>query len=463
MGASLLNPSPDSHTPRGDRYAMESGAVSPQSSQDAEDAEDAKLGSVTLVEVPGRANDIEEAVAAVGGPKAVTDAIVNKGKLRLRLCRRYQFQAPLPMKRHRTSDLLVKARKKEDGTWDYEAIAWVPTSFRTEVLADFLFVPGSELKHGEHSIIGSIEQEISGEGVSGAPYMPPAYFTRVDTPQAYDFEENSFLKRQRNPEVKAIAGTSEAKLYRDWVGVHIMKFNNKEPPTKPPEGAKDSLREDEKQIVAGLEKLFAERPLWLRGPAEERLKEMGLSANVSTMQKSFICVSYLWSDGPWRQVYIRLGFDPRTDPGTRFMQVIDFRDRLLKERRAYFERVQGTMDQQPVQALDCHFRTPPVNRSQLYQYLDIEDEVVQQILQSSEVLKECSFKTGWLPQQTLDAIRERMAVKAELLRRSRQHALQDATTPAVANEAASSQKKKRDAQAPEALKDEASGTRWWTC
>eukprot|EP00913_Durusdinium_trenchii_P010234 g9595.t1 len=174
----------------------------------------------------------------------------------------------------------------------------------------------------------------------------------------------------------------------------------------------DSLREDEKQIVAGLEKLFAERPLWLRGPAEERLKEMGLSANVSTMQKSFICVSYLWSDGPWRQVYIRLGFDPRTDPGTRFMQVIDFRDRLLKERRAYFERVQGTMDQQPVQALDCHFRTPPVNRSQLYQYLDIEDEATGGILQSSEVLKECSFKTGWLPQQTLDAIRERMAVKA---------------------------------------------------
>ena len=26
-------------------------------------------------------------------------------------------QAPLPMRRYRTSDLLVKARKNEDGTW----------------------------------------------------------------------------------------------------------------------------------------------------------------------------------------------------------------------------------------------------------------------------------------------------------------------------------------------------------
>ena len=72
-----------------------------------------------------------------------------------------------------------------------------------QVLADFVFVPGEQLKYGESPVIGSIEQEnwmrvwmfcvcrlillcasdvrlqeISGEGVSGPPYMPPAYFTR---------------------------------------------------------------------------------------------------------------------------------------------------------------------------------------------------------------------------------------------------------------------------------------------
>ncbi|CAJ1455016.1 unnamed protein product [Effrenium voratum] len=175
---------------------------------------------------------------------------------------------------------------------------------------------------------------------------------------------------------------------------------------------------------------FEQRPLWLRGPMEEQLQLQRLSPNVSTLQKSFMCVSYLWSDGPWRQAYIRLGYDPRKSPETRTLQVIDFRDRFLRQQRAYFERLQGTLDQTPVQALDCHFRTPPVNRSQLYQYLDIEDEAVQQLLKSSEVLEECSYKTGWLPQQTLENIRERMAVKAELLRRSRQQpALQDAAPP----------------------------------
>eukprot|EP00434_Breviolum_minutum_P039084 symbB.v1.2.034690.t2/scaffold4523.1/size38513/6 len=263
------------------------------------------------------------------------------------------------------------------------------------------------------SLWAHFEQEISGEGVRGTPYMPPAYFTRVDTPQPYDFEENSFLKRQRKKEVKAITGTGESKITQ----VHVMKFQHEAVPTEPPEGAQESIREDEEPLAAALKKLFEERPLWLRGPAEERLKEQGLVANVSMMQKCFMCVAYLWSDGPFRQVYVRLGYDPRKNPESRFLQVIDFRDRLLKERRAYFEKVQGTFDQKPVEAFDPHFRTPPVNRSQLYQYIDIEDEGVQQLLQSSEVLEECCLKTGWLPQQTLDAIRERMFVKAELLRR----------------------------------------------
>eukprot|EP00435_Cladocopium_sp_Y103_P016072 s3349_g4.t1 len=88
---------------------------------DAADAREVKLPRVSAVEVPGRVKDVEEAVAAVGGRKAVADAIADRARLRLRLCRSYQFQAPMPMKRYRTSDLLVKARKKPDGTWDCPA------------------------------------------------------------------------------------------------------------------------------------------------------------------------------------------------------------------------------------------------------------------------------------------------------------------------------------------------------
>ena len=143
------------------------------------------------------------------------------------------------------------------------------------MLADYLFVPGEKLKHGENPIMGSIEkecglkracslEEISGEGIGGSPYMPPAYFTRVDTPQPYDFEDNSFIKRQKDKEVKEIAGTSEAKLARGWIGVRLVKYAHEGPvPSEPPAGAKvfctlnpshfkEQLRDDERQIVGSL-------------------------------------------------------------------------------------------------------------------------------------------------------------------------------------------------------------------
>ena len=111
-------------------------------------------------------------------------------------------------------------------------------SHDAQVLADFLFVPGEKLLHGEKPIIG-IEKEISGEGIGGSPYMPPAYFTRVDTPQAYDFEDNSFMKQQKDKEVNVMAGTSEAKLARGWIGVRVVKYAHQGPvPSEPPAGAK---------------------------------------------------------------------------------------------------------------------------------------------------------------------------------------------------------------------------------
>eukprot|EP00930_Biecheleria_cincta_P028518 TRINITY_DN19909_c0_g1_i1.p1 TRINITY_DN19909_c0_g1~~TRINITY_DN19909_c0_g1_i1.p1 ORF type:complete len:487 (+),score=86.78 TRINITY_DN19909_c0_g1_i1:206-1666(+) len=380
------------------------------------------LPGICAVEVPGRVVDIEEAVASIGGPVAVQQAMKQRdGKLRLRLCRQYKFQAPLPMQRHRTSNLLVRATRLSSGAWHCQPVGIVHTAFKAEVLADFLFVPGAELNYGASPVMGSIEEELSDVRPPAAPFMPPAFFTRVDTPQAYNFEDNAFIRRQSPKEVKAITGTQEAKLKRAWIQVSQVKFADQGPvPSTPPDGAEEQLREDEKPVVEALRLLFSERSIWLRGPLEERLHEQRLTPNVTTMQKSLLCVSYLCSDGPWRQAYARLGFDPRLQPEeARWLQVIDFRDRFLKQRRAYFERIQGTLDALPVPALDCHFRTPPVNRSQLYQLVDIEDEVIQQVLSSCGCIETVSEKFGWMPQTSLEAVRERMSVKAELMHRSR--------------------------------------------
>jgi len=385
-----------------------------------------RLGSslprICAVGVPGRVVDTEEAVASIGGAEAVQQAMLQRdGRLHLHLCRQYKFQAPLPMQRERTSDLLVRATRLSSGAWQCQPVGIVQTSFNAEVLADFLFVPGAELDYGASAVRGSIEEELSELRRTGAsPFIPPAFFTRVDTPQAYNFEDNAFIRRQNPKELKAITGAGEARLKRAWIQVMQVKFVDQGPvPSAPPDGADEQLREDEKPVVEALRLLFSERSIWLRGPLEERLHEQRLTPNVSTMQKSLLCVAYLCSDGPWRQAYARLGFDPRLHPEeARWLQVIDFRDRFLKQRRAYFERIQGTVGETPVQTLDYHFRTPPVNRSQLYQLVDIEDEFIQEDLSSCSRTEKVSQQFGWMPKASIAAIRERMAVKSELMHRS---------------------------------------------
>jgi len=383
-----------------------------------------QLPPLCSVEIPGRVADVDEAVASIGGRAAVGREMWRPdGRLQLRLCRKYDFQAPIPMHRRRTSDLLVRARRRSDGSWECSIIGVVNAVFAAEALADYIFAPGPEFAYGERTVASSIEAELSTERRTGHPYLPPAFFTRVDTPQPYEFEENRLVRKQTVEDFKGMAGTAEAQVIRSWVQVHVVRFHDAPPvPNCPPEGAEEQVRDDEVRLVSGMRELFAERPLWIRAPVEERLQERGFNTSVTSMQKAFQCVSYLWSDGPWRGCYARLGYDPRTErTEAGRMQVIDFRDRFFRQQRVYFAARQGraaNSSHMSTDAADCHFRRPPANRSQLYQFVDVEDEVVQNIIHTAEFLPQASERSGWLPQPALDAIRERMAVKAELMRRA---------------------------------------------
>jgi len=65
---------------------------------------------------------------------------------------------------------------------------------------------------------------------------------------------------------------------------------------------------------------------------------------------------------------------------------------------------------------DCYFRKPPCKRSQPYQFIDINDDWVQEILCSSPLLDDCSKREGWLPEDVLDGVRQRLEVKSQLMR-----------------------------------------------
>merc|ERR1719506_2410918 len=53
----------------------------------------------------------------------------------MKLCTSYEFQAPVPMRRRRISDLLVRATRGTDGGWGYKVVGVVNSSFSPEALA----------------------------------------------------------------------------------------------------------------------------------------------------------------------------------------------------------------------------------------------------------------------------------------------------------------------------------------
>lgn len=381
---------------------------------------------VAGIEMPGRVTMPAEAVASLGGSQALRDAMRKSGgDLQLRLTKDYTYQAPLPMQRRRASDLLVRAKRRRDGSrgWDCSVVGLVDVTFRTRTLPDFLCVPGAGLGHGGAVVDGSCEREFD-DSYQSEDYMPPAFFTRLQTPFPYDFEENAWVTRYRVQSVSEAIGTGEEVLHRAWINMSSLRFCDPpgEVPATAPQGSREQLHDSERPFAEAVRELFEKRSVWLRGPLEAQLAARGFARQtVTLMQKAFRCVAFLFVDGPWRNAYVRLGVDPRTSPqDTKALQVIDFRDRWFRSQTRYYGSVaqsRKTAEGENATPSDSFFRVPPSSRSQLYQLVDIEDDFIQDALRSSETLEECSEQTGWLPRATIDEIRSLMQAKADVMRR----------------------------------------------
>lgn len=65
-------------------------------------------------------------------------------------------------------------------------------------------------------------------------------------------------------------------------------------------------------IIAKLELMFAERPMWTRRGIVNTLNET--TNNFYNIKFALPYVSYKWKSGPWRDCYARFKLDPRSDP-----------------------------------------------------------------------------------------------------------------------------------------------------
>lgn len=91
-------------------------------------------------------------------------------------------------------------------------------------------------------------------------------------------------------------------------------------------------------------------------------------------------IAYSFESGPWRNAYVRLGYNPKLNPDSVIYQVIDFRtrDESLPVRKEVYDHT---------------FSSLPQQQGQLYQLCDIEDDRIKKVLVNSDSISiECTVR-----------------------------------------------------------------------
>ncbi|KAJ9467528.1 General transcription factor 3C polypeptide 5 [Diplonema papillatum] len=277
----------------------------------------------SMLEFPGDVRNPKRAIQMLGGATWLTKAMA--GEMRLT---RLTFRArgyPAFGDVHNTCSMLlrVKTRRKRNGD-----LLDIQTSLRGVIkktmrfsgLADYQWLPPPGLaRHNVHDLphlLSFVKSATSG-GDSGQPlHLSPLLFSRYDKPFDYQFKNNPYSRRAilhlPNGEVvhdrvltrKVITATL---IHKTWLDTTV--------PTEPPQEAILNVRRNSYalHLLPKVRELFEKRPVWSRTALSLVLSP--LARDISHLLRLLLPpVSYTYSTGPYRCLYIRLGYNVREPP-----------------------------------------------------------------------------------------------------------------------------------------------------
>ena len=289
-------------------------------------------------------------------------------------------------------------------------------------------------------------------------FIPPAAFSRMDLPQDYQFRRET-----AGPSTPAniIGRTRQRRSHHAiFVTYHVEKV-----PDKPRDVALNQIKLkfiDQERLATVKEKfkvcmfvfiitahhslpltsthIYQERPVWSKN---------ALSAITSIpadrLKLILPVVAFYFTTGPWRNQWVKFGYDPRLEQSAATHQTLDYRVRLqggarniVTAKRSYAnyllpykamnwskpktslintesfttsqedKKEEAITEEDREKLLDVYLfregRIPPY-RQMFYQYGDLELPAAQAILAESRGA-ECLEKSGWFVTGTEDRLRE---------------------------------------------------------
>ncbi|KAJ3091218.1 tau 95 subunit of transcription factor TFIIIC [Quaeritorhiza haematococci] len=306
-----------------------------------------------VIEYPGYVADIEKVFLTLGGHQSIEKSFNEQdlGSLELRYRPEDMFSHPISGDVINTSNLLLKVTRRrrkrpipgadpsENQQTKMEIVGVINKTCRFRGIADFQYIPDQtdsivQLRKALHNwdVEGVEHFQFSEDKGAVAPLrnMPPPAFSRVEWPQNYNYRQNEavvkVLIKRRGDEAPVMKLINRHRRQKFVVVNFDAKW--KTVPVAPPEDISAHLADVPQASLDRIKALFEKRPVWTRAAVKNNLEP----EDRKHLKALLPLVSYVVTNGPWRDCWIRYGYDPRKDVEARFYQIIYVRN--VKDRRA---------------------------------------------------------------------------------------------------------------------------------
>merc|ERR1712013_85000 len=395
---------------------------------EAESGLRSQLPELVCVEYPGIVNNTGKMIETLGGLETLAQVMEEPNRrLELRFRPDDVFCKPACGERSPASSLLLRVKKKKlkagrEGKgkpavkFETSIEGVVPTTYRFGSLCDFQYLcmerKDDEFKSlypqgyfGKSGLVSSSWIETPDVPL----FLPPAAFSRMDLAQEYQYRRETTAPTLSTPD--NIIGRT--RLRRSHHAIFVT-YDVDKVPDKPRDVALKQIK--------------------LKFIDRDRLKLI------------LPALSYYFTTGPWRNQWIRFGFDPRIEASAALHQTLDYRVRqqggarsqvaakrnyanyLLPYKAMNWSKPRTSLisktsfaDQEEVanergnegveeqmKREDVYLfregRVPP-SRQMFYQYGDLQLDEAKEILANS-ASEVCNEKSGWFVQGTEDRLRE---------------------------------------------------------
>ncbi|EFX88540.1 hypothetical protein DAPPUDRAFT_310750 [Daphnia pulex] len=412
--------------------------------------------TIVSIEYPGRVINDDEAFRTMGG-LGMMSAVHSKEnrKIELRFRPDDPFCKPTHGEQIQTSNLLFKIVKKtrknrltqkEEITYHTELEGVIRKTYKFLGLCDFQYLPmaantdGKELADKFMSILELVApqklESLEWLQEADAPvFMSPPVFSRMDLPVDYHFRKDTVNALGMQYDGNVIGRLRKKRAMQTI----FLDYSGGPAPTKPRDMALCNLTvrfimPDDLALIKRIDfkKMFEERPVWTKAALTYQVA--GVDKN--SLRFILASVAYYFTTGPWRNAWVRIGYDPRKDPEARIYQILDFRISQNYRNKVIPKRSYSKYNQPHKYASTMRTKTSSIRqtadtsstssnavekkgensyvyrpgmipqcRQMFYQYLDIFVPEIKELLTSSVVSKTCDERYGWYPSHVEDETR----------------------------------------------------------